>query len=101
MDDPMRLRSRLTLLFTDILLLTTLAFGISLSFVARAAIEDLVEEESREMVKSITDTLRIFRDSDFNTTRNFGLERSIGKTGFCFVLNADGTYVIHPNDSVQ
>jgi len=84
--------------------------GLTLSYVVRGIIEDIVEEESREMVSSISGTLGLLKDSienaginsaEFQIIRSFVLERNIGETGFYFVLDRDGTYIVHPNDTVE
>jgi methyl-accepting chemotaxis protein len=106
----MRLRSRLTLVFSLVQILTAAAIGLSLSFVVRNIIEGMVEKESREMVSSISGTLDLLgssieetgiHNSDFQTAREFVLDRKIGETGFYFVLDENGTYIIHPNDTVE
>jgi methyl-accepting chemotaxis protein len=70
----------------------------------------MVEDESREMVSSISGTLELLGSSingadpdnpQFQTARTFVLDRKIGETGFYFVLDEDGTYIIHPNETVQ
>ncbi len=106
----MRLRSKLTLVFTIVQILMAGVIGLSLSFIVRGIIEEMVEEESREMVSSITGTLGLFDVSiegtginsvEFQVIRSFVLERKIGQTGFYFVLDREGTYIVHPNESVE
>jgi len=106
----MRLRSRLTIFFTLIQILMAGTIGLSISYTARGIIEDMVENESREMVSSISETLGLIDSSlgkikidslEFQKVRHYILDRKIGKTGFYFVLNSAGRYIVHPNDTVE
>ncbi len=106
----MRLRTKLTLLFSTVQLIMAIAIGISLSFIVRGVIERMVEKESREMVSSISGTLGLLGGAEkaleqdspgFRNARGFVLDRKIGVTGFYFVLDRDGRYVIHPNETVE
>lgn len=104
----MRLRTRLTLVFSLVQILSAAAIGLSLSFVVRGLLEGMVEDESREMVSSISGTLGLLGPSiedtesaGFQTARTFVLDRKIGETGFYFVLDEEGTYIVHPNDTVE
>ncbi|MCK5736602.1 MAG: Cache 3/Cache 2 fusion domain-containing protein, partial [Spirochaetaceae bacterium] len=106
----MRLRSRLAILFTLVQILMAGIIGISLSLVVRGIIEKMVENESRAMVSSISETLGLFEETmnssgtqgdDFQTIRQFVLDRKIGETGFYFVLDNEGKYIVHPNNEVE
>ena len=106
----MKIWLRLSMLFTIIQLITFSAVGITLMGIVRSSIRGMVEQESREMVSTITDTMRLSLEltgEDYGAEdalaalRRFVLKRSIGESGFYFVLREDGPYLIHPNETVE
>jgi len=75
--------------------------------VVRNTVKEMVAEESREMVGTIADASELIiqsgpgENSALESVRRLVQERSIGDTGFYFVLHPDGEYLIHPNETVE
>ena len=104
----MKLWLKLTLLFTSAQLVTTIAIGVGVIFVVRGAVEDMVERESRTMVAAIADTVEVARSAGRASAsavppavRSHILDRRIGETGFYFLLNSRGDYLVHPKPDVE
>ncbi len=101
----MKLWKRMTLLFTTVQLVTTAAIGIAVITVVRNTISEMVTKESRAMVAAISETTMLcnqgIADGSAGRLREYVLSRKIGATGFYFVLNSAGDYLIHPKPEVE
>ncbi|QEN03459.1 methyl-accepting chemotaxis protein [Thiospirochaeta perfilievii] len=97
----MYIKPRLILSFTlTITLLFSLAGGIILAIVSNS-IRLMIQSESQNMVTTLTNVVETMdMDKDFEKISKVVLDRVIGETGFYFVLDKHGTYIIHPNKSV-
>ncbi|MFP4211463.1 MAG: Cache 3/Cache 2 fusion domain-containing protein, partial [Alkalispirochaeta sp.] len=98
----MKIKTRLSVAIVTVQAAVVVVLGIFVIFVVRTSIRTMVAEESREMVTAITETLALLdADEEFDEIRGYVLQRKIGDTGFYFVLDTDGTYLIHPNAEVE
>src|SRR6056297_666439 len=103
----MKIWLRLTLLFGILQLVIMLGVGVATLTVVRNTVKEMVAEESREMVGTIADASELIiqsgpgENSALESVRRLVQERSIGDTGFYFVLHPDGEYLIHPNETVE
>lgn len=104
----MKLWQKMTLLFTTLQLVTTVIIGFAVGMVVRQTIRNMVSRESKAMISTISETIDLcqsFSGSDesvvVDTVRHFVVSRTIGKSGFYFILNARGDYIIHPNSEVE
>ena len=104
----MKLWLKTWMIFTVAQLVVTLAAAGAVVFVTRTTVEQMVEKESRNMVSAIAETMDLSLslrgeggESIPNDLRSYVLDRSIGETGFYFVLNSEGDYIIHPKEDVE
>ncbi|MFW5826915.1 MAG: methyl-accepting chemotaxis protein [Alkalispirochaeta sp.] len=98
----MKIKTRLGVAIMMVQTAIFVGLGIFVLVVVRTSIRTMVADESRQMVTAITETLALLdADEEFDQIRRYVLQREIGETGFYFVLDTDGTYLIHPNDEVQ
>lgn len=104
----MKLWIKMTLIFVGAQIAATVGIGTAVILVTRDTMKEMVAEESREMVAAISDTIAITVDSESaqqsrvpEQVRSYVLDRTIGETGFYFVLNSRGDYVVHPKPDVQ
>jgi methyl-accepting chemotaxis protein len=98
----MKIKTRLTAVFLTVQAAVILTLGISLLFLVRGTVREMVASESQEMVSAITATMGLLdAETDYDRMRDYVLDRHIGDTGFYFVLATDGTYVVHPNPEVE
>jgi len=103
----MKIWLRLTLLFGILQLVIMLGVGAVTLTVVRNTVKELVAEESREMVATISDASELIiqsgsgENSALEYVRRLVQDRSIGDTGFYFILHPNGEYLIHPNETVE
>lgn len=104
----MKLWFKTWVFFTAAQLIVTLTAAATVVIVTRATVEQMVEKESRNMVSAIAETIELSLSLDADTAervpeeiRLYVLDRTIGETGFYFVLNQAGDYIIHPNEEVE
>lgn len=104
----MKLWVKMTLVFVAAQIAATVGIGTAVILVARDTMKEMVAEESREMVAAISDTIAMTVESGGaqqsgvpERLRSYVLDRSIGETGFYFVLNFQGDYLIHPKPDVE
>lgn len=104
----MKLWVKMTLFLTTMQFIATFAIGGVVVFVVRNTVHEMVARESRSMVAAIADTVQLER-SDISSgslevseeLREYVGARTIGETGFYFVLDNGGTYLIHPDPEVE
>ena len=103
----MKIWLRLTLLFGILQLVIMLGVGAATLTVVRNTVKEMVAEESREMVATISDASELIiqsgsgENSALEYVRRLVQDRSIGDTGFYFILHPNGEYLIHPNETVE
>lgn len=99
----MKIWVKLTLLFSILQVLVSLTIGIVVITAVRTTVKDMVEHESRAMLAAISETIGICSGETGarRVLEEYILNRKIGETGFFFVLDTDGTYLIHPKSTVK
>jgi methyl-accepting chemotaxis protein len=98
----MKLKTRLGLVFTVVQTAVLAILVAAILWSVRGTIREMVATESREMVDAIAAAVELTDgEDDFSRIRSFVLDRKIGETGFYFVLDREGRYIIHPNADVE
>lgn len=101
----MKIWLRLTLIFSVILVTVFLLLGAVVLSVMRTTVREMIQKESRAMVGAIGDAISLAStgsgDGVSAEIEGYLLRRKIGDTGFYFLLHPDGTYLVHPKESVK
>ncbi|GEM_PF-1733085 len=105
----MKIWLRLTLMFGILQLVIMLGVGAATIKVVRNTLKEMVAKESRQMVGTLADAADMLLNSGTEGSDNalheyvrpLVLNRSIGETGFYFLLHPGGQYLVHPNETVE
>jgi methyl-accepting chemotaxis protein len=94
---------KMTLIFSILQVLVILTIGAVVVLAVRTTVMGMVEKESRAMLAAISETVEICGNEagTRQVLEKYILNRKLGESGFYFVLNTEGTYLIHPKPAVK